>query len=83
MRIGAPKETEARETRVALTPETVKKFIALGAEVVVAKGAGVSSGFVDADYTTAGATLVEQAEALAADVVLKVRRPDAGRRPRA
>ncbi|MDE3175821.1 MAG: Re/Si-specific NAD(P)(+) transhydrogenase subunit alpha [Pseudomonadota bacterium] len=77
MRIGAPKETEARETRVAVTPETVKKFIALGAEMAVAKGAGLASGFTDADYAAAGATSVEQAEALAADVVLKVRRPDA------
>jgi H+-translocating NAD(P) transhydrogenase subunit alpha len=77
MRIGAPKETEARETRVALTPETVKKFAGLGAEVVVARGAGLASGVTDADYASAGATLVEQAEALAADVVLKVRRPSA------
>ncbi len=77
MRIGAPKETEARETRVALTPETVKKFAGLGAQLAVAKGAGLSSGFTDADYAAAGATLVEQDEALAADVVLKVRRPNA------
>jgi NAD(P) transhydrogenase subunit alpha len=77
MRIGTPKETEAGETRVALTPETAKKFIALGAEVIVAKGAGLESGFPDADYATVGVTPVEQAEALAADIVLKVRRPDA------
>jgi NAD(P) transhydrogenase subunit alpha len=77
MRIGAPKETEARETRVAVTPETAKKFIGLGAEVVVAKGAGLTAGVTDADYTAAGASIVEQAEALAADIVLKVRRPDA------
>jgi NAD(P) transhydrogenase subunit alpha len=77
MRIGVAKETEARETRVAATPETVKKFIALGAEVVVAKGAGVTSGITDADYSAAGASLVEPAEALGADVVLKVRRPSA------
>jgi len=77
MRIGVAKETEARETRVAATPETVKKFIALGAEVVVAKGAGLTSGVLDADYAAAGATLVEPAEALGADIVLKVRRPSA------
>ena len=77
MRIGVAKETEARETRVAATPETVKKFIALGAEVVVAKGAGLTSGVLDADYVAAGATLVEPAEALGADIVLKVRRPSA------
>jgi NAD(P) transhydrogenase subunit alpha len=77
MRIGAPKETDARETRVAMTPETAKKLTALGAEVVVAKGAGMTAGMTDADYAAAGAAVVEQAEALAADVVLKVRRPNA------
>jgi len=77
MRIGAPKESETGETRVAASPETVKKFIGLGAEFVVAKGAGIVSGFTDADYAAAGATLVEQAEALGADIVLKVRRPSA------
>jgi NAD(P) transhydrogenase subunit alpha len=77
MRIGVVKETEARETRVAATPETVKKFVGLGAEVAVAKDAGLASGVIDADYAAAGAALVDQAEALAADVVLKVRRPNA------
>ncbi len=77
MRIGVAKETEARETRVAATPETVKKFIALGAEVIVAHGAGLTSGVMDADYAAAGATLVDQTQALGADVVLKVRRPSA------
>ena len=77
MRIGVVKETEARETRVAATPETVKKFASLGAEVLVAKSAGLASGVTDADYAAAGAALVDQAEALAADVVLKVLRPDA------
>ena len=77
MRIGVAKETEARETRVAATPETVKKFVSLGAEVLVAKGAGLASGVTDADYSAAGAALVEPAEALGADVVLKVRRPNA------
>ena len=77
MRIGTPKETEAGETRVAATPETVKKFVALGAEFAVASGAGLTSGFTDADYAAAGAAIVEQNEALGADVVLKVRRPNA------
>ena len=77
MRIGIAKESEARETRVAATPETVKKFVGLGAATVVARGAGLTSGITDADYEAAGAALVDQGEALAADVVLKVRRPDA------
>src|SRR4029079_16860307 len=60
--------------RVAATPETVKKMIALGAEVAVEPGAGVKSGILDADYSAAGATVAAGA-AQNADVVLKVRRP--------
>ncbi len=76
MLIGVPAETDPAETRVAASPETVKKFIALGAEVAVEHGAGVKAGFVDPDYQTAGARLVSGTEALGADLVLKVRRPN-------
>jgi NAD(P) transhydrogenase subunit alpha len=75
MLIGVPAETDPAETRVATTPETVKKFIGLGAEVSVERDAGVNAGAVDTDYRAAGARIVSAAEALAADVVLKVRRP--------
>ena len=75
MLIGVPAETDPAETRVAASPETVKKFIALGAEVAVEQGAGLKAGFVDSDYQAAGARLVPAAEALGADLVLKVRRP--------
>ncbi len=77
MRIAIPAETEANETRVAATPETVKKFIGLGATVVVQRGAGLTSGITDADYEAAGAALASNAtETVAdADVILKVRRP--------
>jgi NAD(P) transhydrogenase subunit alpha len=80
MLIAVPAETETNEGRVAATPETVKKFTALGTEVVVQSGAGLGSGITDADYTEAGARLAPTAqEALSsADVVLKVRRPNAG-----
>ncbi|MGA9846142.1 MAG: NAD(P) transhydrogenase subunit alpha, partial [Roseiarcus sp.] len=77
MLIGVPAETDPAETRVAASPETVKKFIALGAEVAVEQGAGLKAGFVDADYEAAGARLVSAADALGADLVLKVRRPAA------
>jgi H+-translocating NAD(P) transhydrogenase subunit alpha len=77
MLIGAPAETEPAETRVAATPETVKKFVGLGAEVAIEHDAGVKAGFPDADYQTAGARLVPAEEALGADLVLKVRRPNA------
>jgi H+-translocating NAD(P) transhydrogenase subunit alpha len=77
MLIAAPAETDPGETRVAATPETVKKFAALGAEVAVEHDAGAKAGLPDADYQSAGARLVSANEALGADVVLKVRRPTA------
>lgn len=77
MRIAVPAETEANETRVAASPETVKKYIALGAEVAIQSGAGKAAGVTDAEYLAAGATIAANAkEALAeADLVLTVRRP--------
>lgn len=79
MKIGVPRESEANEPRVAASPETVKKFIALGFEVTVEKGAGESSRILDKDYEEMGAIIAPTAkETLAdADVVLKVRRPNA------
>ena len=74
MRIAVARETDATESRVAATPETVKKFKALGAEVAVARGAGIASGIPDADYAAAGAEVGEDV-IKAADLVLKVRRP--------
>jgi proton-translocating NAD(P)+ transhydrogenase subunit alpha len=74
MKIAIVAEADAAEPRVAATPDTVKKMIALGAEVAVAPGAGVKSGVLDADYAAAGATVAADA-ASNADVVLKVRRP--------
>jgi H+-translocating NAD(P) transhydrogenase subunit alpha len=77
MLIGVPAETGAAETRVAASPETVKKLIGLSADVAVEHGAGLKAGFIDADYQGAGARLVDAGEALGADLVLKVRRPTA------
>ncbi len=78
MRIAVLAETAANEDRVAATPETVKKFIGLGASVVVARGAGLRSGLRDGDFEAAGASLADgnAAAAADADVVLAVRRPD-------
>jgi NAD(P) transhydrogenase subunit alpha len=76
MKIAVAAEADPSEPRVAATPETVKKMIALGAEVAVQPGAGVKSGILDADYSAAGATV--SADAIrGADVVLQVRRPAA------
>jgi len=75
MRIAIAAEADPTEPRVAGTPETVKKLKALGAEVAVARGAGLASGILDADYETAGASIGDNVTK-DADVVLKVRRPD-------
>ena len=77
MRIAVTTEAAANEARVAATPETVKKLIALGAEVVVQAGAGKGSGLPDADFEKAGATIAADTAATVsgADVVLAVRRP--------
>jgi NAD(P) transhydrogenase subunit alpha len=77
MRIAVPAETQGAETRVAVTPETVRKFIGLGADVAVEKGAGRASGVPDSDYEAAGASIAKNAkDALkGAAIVLKVRRP--------
>jgi proton-translocating NAD(P)+ transhydrogenase subunit alpha len=83
MKIAIPAETETGEPRVAATPETVKKMRALGADVVVERGAGIKSGVRDADYETAGAVIAanDAATVADADVVLKVRRPSAAELP--
>jgi len=75
MKIAVPAETG--EPRVAATPETVKKFIGLGATFAVQAGAGAASLIPDADFQAAGATLAPDAATtvLDADIVLKVRRP--------
>jgi H+-translocating NAD(P) transhydrogenase subunit alpha len=74
MRISVARESDPAEPRVAATPETVKKLIALGAELAVEPGAGLRSGILDEDYVAAGATLRPNA-AEDADIALKVRRP--------
>ena len=76
MKVAVTAEVDAGEPRVAATPETVKKMIGLGAAVAVEPGAGVKSGILDADYSAAGATVTRDA-LNGADIVLKVRRPQA------
>jgi len=75
MRIGIARETWPRETRVAATPEVVKKYVAAGHAVLIESQAGAAARYTDDAYTDAGATLVNAAQALAADLVLKVRAP--------
>ena len=77
MRIAVLDETKNGEPRVAATPETVKKLMALGASFAIEKGAGNASSISDADFEAAGAAIAKNAaDALKdADVVLAVRRP--------
>ncbi|GGY98511.1 Re/Si-specific NAD(P)(+) transhydrogenase subunit alpha [Pseudoduganella plicata] len=79
MRIGIPAETRPGETRVAATPETVKKLAAKH-QVVVQAGAGAQASIPDDAFVVAGASIVGAVEALGAEIVLKVRAPDADER---
>ncbi len=76
MRIGIPAETRAGETRVAATPETVKKMIATGHEVLVQTGAGAPAHYLDAEFESAGAKLADAATLYKdAQILLKVKAP--------
>lgn len=75
MLIGIPRETGARETRVAATPATVGRLLRLGYEVAVEAGAGARASFPDEAYAEAGAQVVDADRAWGADVVLRVDRP--------
>src|SRR6185437_510147 len=76
--IGVLGEIHPGEARVAVTPETAKKFKAAGVTVLVERGAGVAASFPDADYAAAGAELADKAAVLAgADALLTVRPPEA------
>jgi len=77
MRIGVPLETKSGETRVAATPETVKKLIAQGHTVVIQKDAGVQASQPDSAYVAVGASIGSAADAFGAEIVLKVRAPEA------
>ncbi|PZX16603.1 alanine dehydrogenase [Palleronia aestuarii] len=82
MRIGCPTETKAQEFRVGMTPNAAREAIGHGHEVLIQTGAGDGAGFTDADYETAGATLVDGAEEIfaRADMVVKVKEPQAAER---
>ena len=76
MKIAVLKERAAGEARVAATPETVKKFIALGAELAVEAGAGAGASIPDEQFVAAGATVGDAAATVkGADIVLGVQGP--------
>nr|WP_210259777.1 Re/Si-specific NAD(P)(+) transhydrogenase subunit alpha [Martelella sp. HB161492] len=76
--IFVPKESALAETRVAASPDTVKKLSGLGFSVVIETGAGLASQISDADFEAAGATIAGPEAASSADVIFRVRRPEAG-----
>jgi NAD(P) transhydrogenase subunit alpha len=80
MRIAIPKETHPGENRVPITPDHARKLCRLGAEVVIESGMGVGSGFSDAEYTDAGATISSDRGELfkSADLLLRLRKPEPG-----
>ncbi|MDA9711107.1 Re/Si-specific NAD(P)(+) transhydrogenase subunit alpha [Luminiphilus sp.] len=78
MQLVIPREIQPGENRVSATPETVKKLVRLGAEVVIESGAGTGAGISDADYKAAGASISSDRSALlgSADMVLRLRKPE-------
>lgn len=76
MHIGVPLETQAGETRVAATPETIKKLIGQGHQVTVQSGAGIDASIPDSAYEAAGATIGDVGATFGAALVLKVVAPD-------
>ncbi|MDE1183345.1 Re/Si-specific NAD(P)(+) transhydrogenase subunit alpha [Paraburkholderia sp.] len=75
MHIGVPAETRAHETRVAATPETVRKYVAQGHRVSLQSGAGTGASFPDDAFAAAGAEIVDVGTAFGAEIVLKVQSP--------
>lgn len=76
MKIGVPKESAARENRVALVPEVAAKYQKLGYKVEIEAGAGLASGFTDEQYAQRGCSITEErASVFQSDLVLKVQRP--------
>jgi alanine dehydrogenase len=84
MRIGCPKEIKPQEFRVGLTPHAAREVVARGHEVVMERGAGLGAGFADEAYTAVGARIAGTAEEVfsAADLVIKVKEPQAEERRR-
>jgi NAD(P) transhydrogenase subunit alpha len=74
MQIGIPTETVGGESRVAATPETVKKLINAGHSIVIQRGAGVKAAYIDSAYEQVGATITENAYS-GSQIILKVRAP--------
>ena len=84
MKIGCPKEIKPQEYRVGMTPNAVREAVVHGHSVLVETNAGLGAGFTDADYVTAGATILGTAEDVfaGAEMIVKVKEPQAVERKR-
>ena len=82
MKIGCPTEIKPQEFRVGMTPAAASEAIRAGHTVLIQAGAGVGAGFADEDYTAVGATIIDTAEEIfgTADMIVKVKEPQAGER---
>jgi alanine dehydrogenase len=77
MKIGVPKEIKTNENRIALVPAGAETLVSAGHSVLIETGAGLGSGFTDEDYTSVGATIGKDADAVwaASDMIMKVKEP--------
>jgi len=77
MKIGVPKEIKTNENRVALVPAGAEALVGSGHSVMIEKGAGEGSGFLDSAYTSVGATVGADADTVwrEADMIMKVKEP--------
>ncbi|MCR8724266.1 alanine dehydrogenase [Frigidibacter sp. ROC022] len=84
MKIGCPQEIKPQEYRVGITPNAAREAVAHGHQVLIETDAGLGSGFPDADYVAAGATIVDTAETVfaEADMIVKVKEPQRVERAR-
>ncbi|OUS36296.1 alanine dehydrogenase [Rhodobacterales bacterium 56_14_T64] len=82
MKIGCPTEIKPQEFRVGMTPDAAREAVNHGHDVLIQQGAGMGSGFPDTDYSTAGAQIIATAEEIfaSADMIVKVKEPQAGER---
>ncbi|SPJ29983.1 alanine dehydrogenase [Falsiruegeria mediterranea] len=82
MKIGCPTEIKPQEFRVGMTPDAAREAVNHGHEVIIQKGAGAGAGFTDEDYVSAGAAIIDTAAEIfaAADMIVKVKEPQAGER---
>ena len=82
MKIGCPTEIKPQEFRVGMTPNAAQEAVNHGHDVIIQAGAGKGAGFEDADYVAAGAAIIDTAEEIfaTADMIVKVKEPQAGER---